>query len=92
MCSSDLGCCYEIGPEVHAAFRARTGDVTSPAWTRPGSREHVDLRIAARLLLEAAGVGRVEVLGPCTRCDAGYHSFRRDGARTGRQLSFVGWA
>ena len=85
------GCCYEVGVEVADAFRVRTGDATAPAWTRCGSRRHLDLRIAARCLLEAAGVGSVAVLGPCTVCGPGYHSYRRDGARTGRQLSFAGW-
>ncbi len=84
------GCCYEVGAEVVEAFGAR-GDATAPAWTRRGSRRHLDLRIAARCLLEAAGVGSVAVLGPCTACGPGYHSYRRDGARTGRQLSFAGW-
>jgi len=86
------GCCYEVGDEVRAAFQARTAEVTAAAWMTPAGRARVDLRTAARLLLEAAGVASVETLGPCTRCDARYHSFRRDGARTGRQLSFVGWA
>ena len=85
------GCCYEVGAEVAGAFRVRTGDATAPAWARRGSRRHLDLRIAARCLLEAAGVGSVAVLGPCTVCGPGYHSYRRDGARTGRQLSFAGW-
>src|SRR2546427_481500 len=85
------GCCYEVGAEVADAFRARTGDATAPAWTRRESPRHLDLRIAARCLLEAAGVGSVAVLGPCTVCGPGYHSYRRDGARTGRQLSFAGW-
>jgi YfiH family protein len=86
------GCCYEVGPEVRAAFVARTGDTALLAW-RPGPRrEHVDLRTAARLLLAAAGVGAIDVLGPCTACDHAHHSFRRDGPRAGRQLSFVGWA
>ena len=85
------GCCFEIGPEVIDAFRARTGDVTAAAWLpRPG-RWHVDLRVAVRLLLAAAGV-QASVLGPCSVCDARYHSYRRDGAGAGRQLSFVGWA
>jgi YfiH family protein len=86
------GCCYEVGDEVRAAFRARTGSVTAAAWTIHGGRTHVDLRTAARLLLESGGAASVQTLGPCTRCDSRYHSFRRDGARTGRQLSFVGWA
>lgn len=86
------GCCYEVGPEVRDAFAGPTGEVTVPAWERRASRWYVDLREAARRLLLAAGVTRVAVLGPCTRCSPGYHSYRRDGAKAGRQLSFVGWA
>ena len=86
------GCCYEVGPEVRTAFTSRTQRTTNPAWTERGGRQHVDLRVAARTLLEAAGVGRVATVGPCTACGAGYHSYRRDGAGVGRQLSFVGWA
>ncbi len=86
------GCCYEVGPNVEEAFRARIGGSTDPAWSTRGGRRHVDLRTAARLMLQAAGVASVEILGPCTVCSAGYHSYRRDGAGAGRQLSFVGWA
>src|SRR5207245_458537 len=68
------GCCYEVGAEVADAFRARTGDATAPAWTRRDSCRHLDLRIAARRLLEAARVRSVTVLGPCTACGPGYHS------------------
>jgi len=86
------GCCYEIGPEVFEAFRARTGGTTAPAWSMRSGRTYIDLRAASRLLLLASGIVDVAVLGPCTACDSGYHSYRRDGARAGRQLSFVGWA
>jgi len=86
------GCCYEVGTEVRSAFEARRGAATGDAWTSRAGRDHVDLRVAARLLLAAAGVAAAEILGPCTACDTGYHSYRRDGGRTGRQLSFVGWA
>ena len=85
------GCCYEVGADVIDAFRARAGNPAAPAWTPRGSRLHLDLRIAARCLLQAAGVRSVATLGPCTACGEGYHSYRRDGARTGRQLSFAGW-
>ena len=86
------GCCYEVGAEVEAGFRARTGSLTAPAWSEHRGRRHVDLRVTARLLLGATGVERVAVLGPCTYCDRSYCSYRRDGADAGRQLSFVGWA
>lgn len=83
-------CCYEVGPEVRAAFEQRTGRVTEPAWRHRDGKWVVDLRRVAQLLLAAAGVARTTVVGPCTRCDARYFSYRRDGAGAGRQLSFIG--
>ena len=85
------GRCYQVGPEVLEAFRARTGDTTAPAWSERSGRHHVDLRHAAELLLRATGVTRIATVGPCTACAAGFCSYRRDGAGCGRQLSFVGW-
>ncbi len=84
-------CCYEVGPEVPAAFEARTGSVTVAAMGIRAGLRYLDLRDAARLLLLAAGVRTVSVLGPCTACGTGYHSFRRDREGAGRQLSFIGW-
>ena len=86
------GCCYEVGPEVEEAFRARTGTPTAPAWSTRDGRRLLDLREAVARLLAAAGVSACVTLGPCTACGAGYFSYRRDGAGVGRQLSFIGWA
>ena len=84
-------CCYQVGSEVQAAFAARTGTVTAAAWTPAGDRLMLDMRAAARFLLEAAGVRSISVVGPCTRCTPTLASYRRDGADAGRQLSFIGW-
>ena len=84
-------CCYRVGAEVRAAFTARTGTLTAAAWTPAGDRLLLDLRAAARLLVEAAGVRSVTAVGPCTRCTPTLASYRRDGAGAGRQLSFIGW-
>ena len=85
-------CCYVVGPEVEAAFRARTADTTAAAWDRRCGKLHLDLRAAVRSLLAAAGVPGAEIVGPCTACDRRFCSYRRDGAGCGRQLSFIGWA
>ncbi|MEY2515477.1 MAG: purine-nucleoside/S-methyl-5-thioadenosine phosphorylase / adenosine deaminase [bacterium] len=76
-------CCYETGPEVHAAFascgpRARDGD-------------HADLRFVARRRLHDAGIGEVHDVGLCTICapPALLYSHRRDGGVTGRQAGVV---
>jgi YfiH family protein len=84
-------CCYRVGPEVEAAFTARTGATTAPAWSQAGDRLGFDLRLAVRLLLEAAGVASVSLVGPCTYCTPTLASYRRDADRAGRQLSFIGW-
>jgi YfiH family protein len=72
-------CCYEVGPEVHAALGS-------------GLREKapVDLRAVARERLKAAGVDRVTELGGCTICDERYFSHRREGKKAGRQAG-VAW-
>lgn len=85
------GCCYQVGVEVHAAFTARTDDLTASAWRPDGDRYRVDLRRAVQALLAAAGVERVGVVGPCTMCGNGWCSYRRDGQTAGRQLSVIGW-
>jgi polyphenol oxidase len=70
-------CCYEVGPEVHAALGT--------------SGRTVDLKAIARDRLEAAGVDEVHDCGLCTMCDPErFFSHRRDGGVTGRQAG-VAW-
>lgn len=71
-------CCYEVGPEVHAALGALGHGGTG----LPGDR--VDLEAIATRALGALGCDRVHGAGICTICDARWFSHRRDGA-TGRQ-------
>jgi YfiH family protein len=69
-------CCYEVGPEVHAAFGT--------------SGRTVDLKAIARAQLEDAGVAEVHDAGLCTMCDPeAFFSHRRDGGVTGRQAGVV---
>lgn len=79
------GCCYEVGDDVRGAFDQRV----SAAFVPHRDRFLFDLRAAVSTLAEAAGVGNVDRLGPCTVCDPAYASYRRDGAAAGRQLSFI---
>lgn len=72
-------CCYEVGPEVHTAF----GDIQH-------ERQHIDLKAIARDRLLAAGVDRVHDVGSCTICDERFFSYRREGARAGRQAG-IAW-
>jgi YfiH family protein len=72
-------CCYEVGPEVHAALA-----------TGVGGHANVDLRLAARARLNDAGVATVRSLGGCTICDERFFSHRREGAEAGRQAG-IAW-
>ena len=88
------GCCYQVGPELEAAFTERLGnEIVADAFRAATPRPYLDLRPLVRRQLEAAGIPRaaIETLGPCTACTAAYASARRDGAAAGRQLSFIGW-
>jgi YfiH family protein len=72
-------CCYEVGPEVHAAF----GQDGPGAPYRDG--KNIDLRGIAHERLLAAGVARLHDADACTICDERFFSHRREGARAGRQ-------
>jgi len=80
-------CCYEVGPEVTAAWHGQAGDAAEEAVRPKGSRPHFDLPAANALLLRRAGLaaGRIEQSRICTRCagDA-WFSHRGQGAATGR--------
>jgi YfiH family protein len=89
------GCCYEFGAEHQQGFVARYGAAAATAW-RPGpsGRGHLDVRRLVALALTAAGLPptAIRTLGPCTaEHPETLHSYRRDGARAGRQLSYIGW-
>lgn len=74
-------CCFEVGPEVLAAF----ADVDGAADGRM-----LDLRMVAEARLRAAGVERVEHVDLCTCCREDlFFSHRRDGGVTGRQCGIV---
>jgi len=83
-------CCFEVGPEVPEQFALTHPDA-------PDCRELVgdrkltfDLRRAAAAVLEACGVkvaGGVDA--PCTCCDPGFFSYRRDGTR--KRQALITW-
>lgn len=93
-------CCYEVGPEVHAALdpgaagRARgaavTGQAGSTGAAGPPGAAPIDLKAIARARLHAAGVAHVHDVGLCTICDQRFYSHRREGSRAGRQAG-IAW-
>jgi polyphenol oxidase len=86
-------CCFEVGDDVAASLAgcsaAGEGAVIQGG---QGQKTRVDLRRIVRAQLEAAGVdpGHIDDVSGCTVCEpARFHSFRRDGARSGRLLSAI---
>lgn len=87
-------CCFEVGPEVKAAFVN-----AFPAWrdeiVRPAEapeKSYVDLWKTNRLILERAGLLRehITVTDLCTKCHEEYfHSHRRTGRERGSQAAFL---
>jgi YfiH family protein len=82
-------CCFEVGRDVGDRIEAACGRVIVHA---SGAKAYVDLRRAVRLQLRGAGVsdaGIDEVAG-CTKHEPErFHSFRRDGADSGRMLAAI---
>lgn len=83
------GCCYEVGPEVRAAF---AGD---GVLQRDGNAP-IDLKAIAARRLHAAGVRVVHDCGLCTMCaidpatgERRFFSHRADGGVTGRQAGIT---
>jgi YfiH family protein len=83
-------CCYEVGREVAEPVMRRAGSDAVILEQGDGNRPHLDLRLAARLELAAAGVEEITDVPACTRC-AGERlwSYRRDGKRAGRNVALI---
>ena len=76
-------CCFEVGPEV--------ADAVGFVVKRTGDKAYVDLRAAVRAQLRGLGVedARIEDVEGCTKHDPRFHSYRRDGAHSGRMVSSI---
>jgi len=87
-------CCFEVGPEVIAAFEKKMGGAFDAYADRQGAKGRVDLRGLVRGQLAEAGLAasNLETVGGCTFCsEPDFYSYRRDGGTEGRQLTFVGF-
>jgi polyphenol oxidase len=84
-------CCFEVGRDVAEQIALAAGGARVVASSR-GEKVYVDLRAAVRAQLVASGVNvaRIDDVPGCTKHEPGrFHSFRRDGARSGRMLAAV---
>lgn len=76
-------CCYEVSEDVAVQFRGHASGC---------GRVMLDLVEINRLELLESGVTEIDAMRLCTRCDAEarFHSFRRDGERSGRMRAAIG--
>lgn len=79
-------CCYEVGPEVHAAFAGHPGAAHADPAQAPAT---IDLAAIAADELRGLGVGEIVDTGGCTVHDERWFSHRRSGGGTGRQAGLV---
>lgn len=85
-------CCFEVSVEVADRLVASVGHSDVVVSRYGEGKAKVDLRRAVRHQLRAAGAldSRIDDVGGCTRCGgAAYHSYRRDGDRSGRMLAVI---
>lgn len=85
-------CCFEVGPEVLEAVRARCA-VPEALISQPqaNGKAHLDLWLANVQQLQALGVREIEVAGLCTACHTDeFYSHRAEHGRTGRFPALIG--
>lgn len=85
-------CCFEVGPDVVAQFRAVFGDLAGLVVPGP-LKDHLDLRVVIVHVLHALGVPRaaIDAAPPCTKCNPErFFSYRRDGLAGGVHMGFIG--
>jgi YfiH family protein len=76
---------YPVGAEVTAKVRSKFGSNAAEMLKRYEDREHFDLSMANRWVLEQAGVTQVELAGLCTACNPEeWFSHRAEHGKTGR--------
>lgn len=84
------GCCYEVSEEVADAVKLSLSGHNPAAFIQLNSagKPQIDLKTVNRLQLEACGVGSVEIVPDCTRCQPErLWSYRRGEA--GRQAAYL---
>ncbi len=76
---------YEVGPDVIAQVRQAFGQSAASLLADHAGATHFDLWAANRLVLQEAGVQKIELAGVCTACHLeDWYSHRAERGQTGR--------
>lgn len=84
---SARSCCYEVGEEVASQFDEKF------LIRKTGARPHLDMQAFTVAVLSEMGIqnSQIEISQYCTICTPElFHSYRRDGARSGRMIGVIG--
>ena len=87
-------CCYEVQRDVAGTMAEKWGEMATKSLYTQNGKSYLDLREHNRLQLESLGVPSSQIysVGPCTSCTSkDFFSYRRQGGKTGHQMSFIGW-
>lgn len=79
-------CCYEVGEDVASAFNPRHSRALGQGkylFDNKGA-------VLEQLLNAGVRASNIELDARCTICDPAFHSYRRDGARSGRMFGVIG--
>ncbi|MFT3766598.1 MAG: peptidoglycan editing factor PgeF [Minicystis sp.] len=85
-------CCFEVGDDVAAQLAGASTLGEAAVILAEGKKPHVDLRKIVREQLAAEGIAgdAIDDVMGCSVCEpALFHSYRRDGAVSGRMLSAI---
>lgn len=85
-------CCFEVGDDVALELDGCSSERSAVTRSLASHAPHVDLRRIVRAQLRDAGIddANIDDVAGCTVCDARrFHSYRRDGKRSGRLLSAI---
>lgn len=85
-------CCYEVSEALIEDFKSGF-PALSPSLIEP-TNKHLDLISINQAELKRIGISEIDVTSPCTCCTkqgetTPFHSFRRDQADSGRQVSVI---
>ena len=85
-------CCFEVGPEVRAQFRASFPGFADKIISEANDAIHINLWEANRLQLMAEGMPaeNIDVAKVCTCCNSEtFYSYRADNGTTGRLAAVI---
>lgn len=83
-------CCYEVREDVASRIRDGFEDWAGYLVPSGGSEYMLDLPGINGSVLKRAGVRNIEFIGICTKCNADFYSYRREGKGVGSQFSIIG--